>query len=99
MVIRRVGVGSVAKIAGVLYAIMGLIMGCFFALFAMAGAGLGAAASDEAMPLWFAPMFGAGAIIIFPIFYGVLGAIFAAIGAALYNLIAGMIGGLQIEVE
>jgi len=38
-------------------------------------------------------------LIILPIFYGVVGFIAGAIGAALYNLIAGMVGGIEIEVE
>ena len=59
----------------------------------MAGTG------DEAMPGWFGGLFGVGAVIIFPIMYGVLGAIGAALTALFYNIIAGMVGGLQIETE
>jgi hypothetical protein len=40
-----------------------------------------------------------GAIIVLPIFYGVLGFIAFAIGAVLYNVLAGMVGGLRVEVE
>jgi hypothetical protein len=99
MVIRRFGVGSVAKVSGVLYGLGGLILGVFFALIALAGLGMGAAVNDDPSAAWMAPLFGVGAVIFFPIFYGVCGALFGAIGAALYNLVAGMIGGLQIEVE
>jgi hypothetical protein len=99
MVIRRIGVGSVAKIAGLLYAVAGFLMGACFALLAMVGAGIGAASSDESTPLWLAPLFGVGAIVSLPILYGLLGALFAALGALIYNVVAGMVGGVQLEVE
>jgi hypothetical protein len=41
--------------------------------------------------------FGAGAIIILPIFYGVGSFIMSAIYAALYNLAAKWVGGIEIE--
>jgi hypothetical protein len=99
MVIRRIGVGSVAKIAGLLYAVAGFLIGACFALAAMVGFGVGAANSDESMPLWLAPLFGVGAIIVLPILYGLLGAVFASLGAVIYNAVAGMVGGLRVEVE
>ena len=40
-----------------------------------------------------------GAIVVLPIFYGILGAVLTAISAVLYNIVAGMIGGIQIEVD
>ena len=99
MVIRRVGVGSVAKIGGLLYAVAGFLLGACFALAAMVGAGIGAASSDESTPFWLAPLFGVGAIVFLPILYGLLGAVFTALGAVIYNVLAGMVGGLQLEVE
>jgi hypothetical protein len=44
-------------------------------------------------------IFGIGAIVIFPIMYGVLGVIGGVIMAALYNLVASITGGLEIEVQ
>ena len=44
-------------------------------------------------------MFGAGAIVILPIFYGVLGFVGGAVTALAYNLIAGWTGGLEIDVQ
>ena len=100
MIIRRVGPGSVAKIMGTMYAFWGFIFGAIVALIAMAGAGIGAAAADEpGMPMWLGPMFGVGAIILMPIVYGILGAIFGALTAVIYNVIAGMVGGLRLDVE
>ena len=97
MVIRRVGVFSAAKIAGALYGLMGLLIGAIFSLVALVGTMASAGAGNE--DAVFGMLFGVGAVVILPLFYGVFGALFAAIGAALYNLIAGFIGGLEIEVE
>jgi hypothetical protein len=98
MVIRRIGVGSAAKVFGTLYALWGFIFGAIVALIALAGAGL-SAASDEPMPAWLGTIFGMGAIIILPILYGALGAFFGALTAAFYNLVAGLAGGLSLDVE
>jgi hypothetical protein len=98
MVIRKVGIGSMVKVSGVLYALLGLVIGFCFAVFALVGFGAAAAANDD-MPAWFGSLFGIGAIIILPIMYGVMGAIGGAIMGALYNLVAGMTGGLEIEVQ
>ena len=66
----------------------------------MLGAGIGAAASESSdVPMWLGPLFGMGAVIFMPILYGVLGAIFGALTAVIYNVIAGMVGGLRLEVE
>lgn len=44
-------------------------------------------------------VFGVGAIILFPILYGVMGLIFGAVSAALYNLFAGIVGGIELETR
>lgn len=98
MVIRRVSPLSAAKIGGVLYALLGLVIGGIVSLMAMAFGGAIAAASDQANG---APMvgmlFGAGAIIVMPICYGVLGFIGTLISAALYNIAAKFTGGIEVE--
>jgi hypothetical protein len=95
MIVKRVGVGSVARIYGAISAAVGLVIGICFALASMVGAGL-ADTSEAAM---FGPMLGVGAAIVLPIVYGVMGLIGGAIGAALYNVFAGIVGGVRIEVE
>ncbi len=94
MIIRKIGPLSCAKVSGVLYALMGLILGAIFSLISL---GTAAAGLDSEGGLGF--LFGAAAIIILPIFYGILGFIGGAIGAWLYNLIAGWIGGIEVEFE
>ncbi len=96
MIIRRVNPMSIAKIAGLLYALMGLIVGVFMSLFFVAlGSQMDAA---EFGPLG-GIFFGAGAIVTLPIFYGVLGFVTTAIAAFIYNLLAGAVGGIEIEVD
>ncbi len=95
MVVKRFGVGSVAKIYGAISAAFGLLAGCIIALGSLMS--LGVADTSEAGFL--APMFGIGAVVFLPIFYGIMGLIAGAIGAVLYNAFAGMVGGVTIEVE
>ena len=89
MEIKRVHPFSVFKIGGLLYAIFGFFAGCIFALISLVG--------GEKVPSF--PFGGALAIIILPIVYGVVGAVFATIGAALYNLVAKLVGGVKIKLE
>lgn len=99
MQIRSVGVGSVAKVAGALYAGLGLIIGACIALFSIVGLGFAASQQNGDMPAWLGPLFGVGAIVLAPLFYGLMGLIMGAITAALYNVVARMVGGVQIDVE
>ena len=99
MILRRIRVGSAAKVAGVLYAVLGLIVGAIVALISLASAGMLAGARADEIPSWFGAAFGVGAIVIFPILYGVMGVVFGAIIAGLYNLVAGMVGGLDLDLE
>jgi len=92
MVIERVGPLSVGKLLGCLYALLGLIIGGFISLFALAGAAIGGGMQGAS-----AALFGVGAVILLPILYGVFGFIGGIIGAALYNLVASLVGGIEIE--
>ncbi len=101
MVIRRIGVWSVARLYGGICASMGLLFGAIFALIAALG-GMAGAMRESGSGFGTAglgAMFGVGAIIILPLFYGVLGVVMGAISAALYNLFAGMFGGIELETE
>jgi hypothetical protein len=98
MVITRVGPLSVAKIAGILYAILGLLVGALFSLIGLAGVA-GGLASDERDTALFGALFGVGAIIALPIFYGVLGFVMTLLMAALFNVAARLAGGLEVDVQ
>jgi hypothetical protein len=98
--VKRVGPGSAFKIGLVLYGILGLCAGILMALFSMvAGSLTSMAGADTPAAKMMGFGMGFGAIIIFPIVYGVMGGIFAALGAILYNLVAGILGGLEVEIS
>ena len=103
MIIRRLGIWSVARLYGGIMGVFGLIGGLFFAAAAMLGGFAGAAhSSDTSSGLaagGLGALFGVGAIVLLPLCYAVLGIVFGAIGAALYNLFAGMFGGIELEVQ
>lgn len=95
MIVKRVGVASVAKIYGAITATFGLLFGLMFALASLIGAGF----ADSGPEALIGPIFGVGAIITLPIIYGVMGLIGGAIGALLYNAFAALVGGVELDVE
>ena len=99
MVIRRVGVASAAKIAGAVYAVIGVFVGCLMAAISLINLGAFADGANNGMPSWIAPMWGIGAVIVLPILYGVMGLVVGALTAVVYNVVSGMAGGLEIEVQ
>lgn len=93
MVLKNVGVVSCGKMLGAIYVIIGLIIGAIFSLVSL----LGAVAVPEGQGL--PAIFGVGAIVLFPLFYGVIGFIGGMIVAALYNLFAGWVGGIELDIQ
>lgn len=93
MVIKRVAVLKLAIFQSALMAAFGLIVALCFMLFGAALSGLGGHAAG------FAGVMGIAALIFLPIMYAVIGFIAGAIGGAMYNLVAGIVGGIEIEVE
>lgn len=93
MVVRKVGAVSLGKIMGIIYAVFGLIFGAIVSIISLLGA-----ASAEGSGA-FGAMMGVGAIIIVPIVYGVMGFIAGIITALIYNVAAGWVGGINLEVE
>jgi len=96
MVLKRIDVVSAAKIGGILYAAMGLILGGLVSLFGFFGALLNAGQSGGTLLGLF---FGVASVITLPLFYGAMGVVVSALSALLYNVVAGRVGGLQIELE
>jgi hypothetical protein len=95
MVITRIGVWSAAKLYAAIAGTMGLIIGFIIAVLSAVGAAAGMQ-EDAGLAAGF---LGIGAVIIAPIFYGVMGLVGGAIGALLYNIFAGLVGGLEIETR
>ena len=88
MIVKRIDPISAAKISAVIYAAIGLLLGV---LLALVGSGISGGA--------FSPTLGIGTIIIGPIVYGLMGFIVTAIAAAIYNVVAGAVGGVRLDVE
>ena len=84
-VLRRIGVLSVAKVTAVIFAIVGLVVAVPFGLVVMAR---GAAA--ELSLLW---------LVGLPILYAAGGFVGGALYAWLYNVVAGWIGGIELDLE
>ena len=104
MVIKRLGVFSVAKIYSVVMAGMGLLIGIPFGLIMIIfGAAIMTAGRNSGAGAGMGVGFGVGLGIFYmvglPILYAVLGFIFGAIGALIYNVAAGIIGGVEMELE
>lgn len=93
--IKQVDPFSLAKVWGVLYAILGFIIGIFFAAF---GSLMQQFSGDEGSAA-ISGMFGTMGLIFFPILYGVIGLLAGVIGGFLYNLIAGWVGGIRMELK
>ena len=102
MTIRRFGVISVAKMYALLMLIFGLIFGVLYGLvFIIFGATMSALGGGNQ-----ATVSGVSSVVIgivmmigIPLMYGVIGFIMGAIGALIYNVLAGVIGGVKFELE
>ena len=95
MVVRRIGPISAARIAGSLYALIGLLLGAIFSLLAITGAFVNSGSTSRGVTA----LLGVGAVIVFPILYGAIGFVASLIAAWLYNLLSRFVGGVQIEIE
>ena len=100
--IRKLGVLSVAKMYALVLLVISLIIsipyGLFIIIFSLTGAssigGQGGLALGGG-----GIVFGLLFMVGLPIFYGVIGFVMGAVGALIYNIFAGIIGGIEIEVE
>lgn len=92
--IKRIGVLSLGKVFGILYALMGLIIGAIITLVSLFAAVAFSRYTTAGIGGMF---FGIGSVIILPILYGIMGCIAGMITAFLYNLIASWVGGVEVE--
>jgi len=99
--IKRIDIGSLFKVAFIIYAVVGLIAGfCVAMVFMMMGS-LGSLLADEGIP-GFGVLTGAAGIFAIPVlsmFYGVMGSVVVALVGLVYNLAAGRFGGLKLEMN
>jgi hypothetical protein len=105
MVITRIGILSLAKIQGIICAVVGLIIGLIYGLvMVFMGTILAAVGSREGGGaalggLGFGIIGGLFMIVVMVIFYAVMGFVAGAISALIYNIAAGFMGGLELDYE
>ncbi len=91
--VKSIGVLSLAKIMGGTYAALGLV---FLPVFLIAGL-VGAVSGGK-----FGALGGVGMVflaILFPILYGAMGFVAGLISGLIYNLFAGWLGGIELQLE
>lgn len=99
MEVKRFGVLSVGKVTAVLYAFLRFVLGAINALVFMAISSFGASSPEASKMMFGGLFFGVGSLLFLPILYGVLGAIFAMLSALLYNGVARLVGGIEVDLE
>lgn len=92
VVLKRLGVLSVAKLQALTMAVFGLLIGLIYAFIGIIASAIGGGA-EAALGIGLSLL----AIIFVPIIYGIFGFIVGAIGAFVYNLFAGWVGGIEME--
>ena len=83
--IRRFGVLQTAKVVAVLYALIGLVFVPIFLVVSMF-------TPNKEGP-------GTGFALLMPILYGLLGFVITAVSCAIYNFVAGLVGGIEVELD
>jgi hypothetical protein len=91
--LKSVGVLSVAKMAALLYAGMSLLMVPIFVILAAVMSAIPQVPNQP--PAFLFVIFA----LVAPFFYGALGFVIGAFGAFVYNLVAGWIGGIEMNFE
>ncbi len=108
--LRKIGVWSAIKISffinGIIGALMGLFMGMMFFLVGGLISQFSRLAGTIPVDMDFGPPLigGVAAIILLPIFYGFMlavvnGIIVTAVSVWLYNLLSGVVGGVEVELD
>lgn len=102
MVVKRVGVLSLAKLQAVIGVGIGLVVGIPLGLImmifgaAIMSMGSGSDAAGGGIGMGVVGLF---YMIGLPIMYGVIGFIGGAVTALIYNVASGVLGGLEMELE
>ncbi|KOH46867.1 hypothetical protein [Sunxiuqinia dokdonensis] len=87
--IKRFNVWQTAKVVSLMYF---LVMAVFMIPFGIIGSIVGGMFGNH-FP------FGGLMFVFLPFLYGIVFFLFTALGCAIYNLISGWIGGIEVEVE
>ena len=97
--IKRIVPLSAAKMAAVIYGAMGVVVGFQLALATVLPTIKQARETGTGLSAPMISVIVLAVLIIAPLFYGLLGFIIRIVGAAIYDVVAGWFGGLQIQIE
>lgn len=98
MTIKRIDPMSLARITGLLYAVLGLLLGALLSVISFTMASILPTSVPSQFGV-FRMLFGVGAVILLPCLYGALGFVGGLLSAAIYNGLAKAIGGVVIEIS
>lgn len=90
--VRRARVPSVFAVALVLYGAVGLIVGATVAV-------VSTLPVPEGYEINLLDRLGLWSLLVFPLVYGLIGGLFAAVAAVLYNLAAAVTGGIRVDLR
>lgn len=82
--LTHISVHQSAKVVAILYGILGLVVIPLFMLVSLADPAGG-------FPFWL--------LLLFPVFYAIMGYVFTALAAALYNAISSRAGGIEFTLQ
>lgn len=100
MTLKRIGVFSLAKLMGVVWAGLGLVIGIPLGLLMMIfGAAMLSMGNEGAAGAGVGIGIGLFYMIFIPIMYAVMGFVFGLVGGLIYNVASGFIGGVEFELE
>ncbi len=98
--LTKINVLSAAKMYAAMGAAVGFAVGLVWAFFAIFFGGMmGAAGGNAGLGAGLGAIFGIGAVIAIPIIYGLAGFVAGALGAFVYNLLARVVGGVELQYE
>ena len=94
--LRRIEPGSAFKVGLLVYLFFGIILAALMVpvMFLVATAAARIPGATPFTPVMTLPM-----LLVMPVVYALIGGLTGLIGAAIYNLIAGWVGGLRIELD
>ncbi|MBW8782459.1 MAG: hypothetical protein JF599_11305 [Verrucomicrobia bacterium] len=96
--LKKIAPLQLGKVLAITYGLLSLVMVPFFLLFSAVASLAPTAQSGPGMIPMMLGM-GIGFLIIAPVLYAVMGFVTGVIGAFVYNLVAGWVGGIEVEVE
>jgi hypothetical protein len=97
--IASVGVLSAAKMSGAMCFVIGLIWALLYGFFTLIIFLIGSSVTGDARILGVGVLYTICFLVALPFIYGVSGFLGGAVGALIYNLLATMIGGVEVELE